>query len=281
MLKKQYINVKILTICLCLLAPFIVEQSYAASADYTVTPGVLTIGSDLTYPPYLYLKDGKAVGSDPDFMRMIASHMGLKPKFADTRFAQLIIGLRSNRFDVVASVLYITPKRAEVIDYVPYFQTGDSLMVLADSQFKPTTPRDLCGKRISSIKGASWIPKLNKVTQEYCIPNDKPKIEVREFPTAPGATQALLSRAVDVQFADALIAKLAVDKSGGRLQITSHKLLFPIPVGLGIRKDNDDLKAALESAMQAMKKSGEYRSWLHKYNLEVPNEKQVREALDK
>src|SRR5699024_1443327 len=218
-----------LLICLCAL---FVEQVSAEDTDATITPGVLTIGSDLTYPPYLYLDEGKAVGSDPEFMRMIADHLGLEPDIVDTRFAELIVGLRAKRFDVVASNLYITPERAEVIDYVPYYETGDSIMVLADSDFTPRTPRDLCGKSVSNIKGASWIPKLDKVTEEYCLPHDKGEIEIHEYPTAPEATQALLSRAVDVQFADALIAKLAVEKSDGNLRITSEELLYPIPVGL-------------------------------------------------
>lgn len=278
-------NIKQLSIQLVLLLAIsfaglvAVEQAHAKSGPETVTSGVLSVGSDLTYPPYAYLKDHKPAGSDPEFMRLLAEHMDLEPRFVDTRFAQLIIGLRSNRFDVVASVLYITPERAEVIDYVPYMQTGDSLLVLSDGDFKPKTPQDLCGKKVSSIKGASWIPKLDKVSQDYCIPNGKPAIENLEFPTAPEATQALLSHAVDVQFADALIAKNTVEKAGDRLEITSDSLIFPIPVGLGLHKGNTELKEALESAIEAMKKSGEYQRWLDKYNLEPANEEQVKAAL--
>src|SRR5699024_7661871 len=147
--------------------------------------------------------------------------MGLEPKFVDTRFAQLVMGLRSQHFDVVASILYSTPERAEVIDYVPYMQTGTSLTVRADSDIEPETAQDLCGKSVSNIKGASWIPKLKKVTRQHCEPAGKQPIVIKVFPTAPGATQALLSGNVDVQFADAAVAKLAVEKSNEQLKITS------------------------------------------------------------
>lgn len=277
---KQSITPAFIALALSFSSLFFVEQSFAEPEVETITPGVLQIGSDLTYPPYLYMKDGKAVGFDPEFMRAVAEHMGLQPKFIDTRFAQLIIGLRSQRFDVVASILYITPERAEVIDYVPYTQTGDSLIVLQDSEFEPQTPQDLCGKRVSSIKGASWIPKLNKVTEEHCLPAGKSAIDVRVFPTAPGATQALLARAVDVQFADAAVAKLAVEKTDGQLKITSEELLFPIAVGLGVNKSNDDLQAALRDAIEEMKQTGEYQKLLDKYNLRPPGQAQVSKALD-
>lgn len=276
----KHINTSIFMAALLgLMSLFFVQQSYAEESVDTITPGVLLIGSDLTYPPYLYLKDGKALGFDPDFMRAVAEHMGLEPQFVDTRFAQLIIGLRSQRFDVVASILYITPKRAEAIDYVPYMQTGDSLIVQADGDFEPKTAKDLCGKSVSNIKGASWIPKLKKVTQEHCLPADKQPIEIKVFPTAPGATQALLSGNVDAQFADAAVAKLAVEKSGEQLKITSDELLFPIAVGLGVNTSNDDMRAALTQAIEEMKTSGEYQKLLDKYNLRPFDAAKVSEVL--
>lgn len=276
----KHVNRNIFTAVLLGLAGlFFVQQSYAEESVDTIKPGVLLIGSDLTYPPYLYLQDGKAVGFDPAFMRAVAKHMGLEPKFVDTRFAQLIIGLRSHRFDVVASILYITPERAEAIDYVPYMQTGDSIIVQADSDFEPKTAEDLCGKSVSNIKGASWIPKLNKVSEEHCLPAGKQPIVIKVFPTAPGATQALLSGNVDAQFADAAVAKLAVEKSDGQLKITSNELLFPIAVGLGVSESNDDMRAALKQAIEEMKASGEYQKLLDQYNLRPPNTAKVREVL--
>lgn len=263
-----------------ILSLFFVQQSYAEQAVDTITPGVLTIGSDLTYPPYLYMQDGKPTGFDPAFMRAVAEHMGLEAKFEDTRFAQLIIGLRSHRFDVVASILYITPKRAEVIDYVPYMQTGNSLVVRANNDFAPKTAKDLCGKSTSNIKGASWIPKLEKINKEHCLPAGKKPIVMKVFPTAPGATQALLSGNVDVQIADAAVAKLAVDKSDGQLKITSDKLLFPIGVGLGVSPGNDAMRAALKQAIKEMQASGEYEALLDQYNLQPPNMERVNKVLD-
>lgn len=271
---------KVIYITVCTVLGLSFVHTAAAQDRYqTVEPGVLTIGSDLTYPPYLYLEGDQPTGFDPDFMRALAAQMDLEPRFVDTRFAQLITGLKANRFDVVASILYITPERAEVIDYVPYMQTGDSLIVLQDSELAPKVPEDLCGQRVSSIKGASWIPKLAKVSREHCEPNGESDIDVREFATAPGATQALLARAVDVQFADAAVAKLAVEKSGERLKITSEELLFPIPVGLGVPENDQAIKAALENAITAMQESGAYQELLDRYNLAAPSDEQVKAAL--
>ena len=111
-----------------------------AHAAATIKADSLTIGSDLTYPPYAYLDAGKPAGFDADFSRLLAGKLSLQPAFVDTRFPDLILGMRA-RFDTVASALYVTPERAKLIDYVPYLKTGSSLLVLANSAYAPRGPR--------------------------------------------------------------------------------------------------------------------------------------------
>ena len=263
-------------------AAYVVQQPTALAADYsTIEPDMLSIGSDMTYPPYIYLQDGKPAGFEVEFMNAVAQHMGLEPNYVDTRFAQLIVGLRSNRYDVIASLLYITPERAEVIDYVPHTQTGSSILTSSDYAKDPSEPRELCGLRVSSIQGASWVPKLTQVSEDYCEPNGLGEIDVREFATAPEATQALLSGAVETQFADAAVAQLAVENTDGALKITSNELIYPIPVGLGVNAAKPELKKAIADAIEQMKESGEYEEILSKYNLRAPDPKDVEAALSK
>lgn len=259
---------------------FIVQQSAAFAGDFsTIESGTLLIGSDMTYPPYIQIEDGEPAGFEVDFMNAVAKHMDLEPEYVDTRFAQLIVGLRSNRYDVIASLLYITPERAEVIDFVPHTQTGSSILTTIDYAESPSEPQDLCGMRVSSIQGASWVPKLQAVSDEHCLPNDFGAIDIREFATAPEATQALISGAVDAQFADAAVAQLAMKQRDGALKVSSEELIYPIPVGLGVSSDNSDLKDAIASAIEKMKESGEYDEILSAYNLSAPDPDEVEAAL--
>ncbi|TKC85928.1 ABC transporter substrate-binding protein [Trinickia terrae] len=250
-----------------------------AAAPPTIAAGALTIGSDLTYPPYAFMNGDKPAGLDPDFMAKLAAHLQLKPVFVDTRFANLILSINSKRIDVIASALYVTPERAKQIDFVPYFKTGGSLMALAGGAFKPATPDDLCGKRVGSIKGASWIPKLAAVSKDVCAPKGLAAIDVREFETSPQAAQALLAHAVDAQFEDSAVAKMTVDKMNGRLAITSATQLFPVVVGLGVPKSDPALFAALKEALGEMRQSGEYAALLKQYNVAEPTGAEAAQAL--
>jgi polar amino acid transport system substrate-binding protein len=251
----------------------------ATQAPPTIASGTLTIGSDLTYPPYAFMDGDTPAGLDPEFMKTLSSHLQLKPQFVDTRFANLILGINAKRIDIIASALYVTPERAKQIDFVPYFKTGGSLLALTGSGFKPATPEALCGKRVSSIKGASWIPKLAKVSQDTCAMKGLPAIDVREFETSPQASQALLAHAVDAQFEDSAVAKMTVDKMGGRLAITSTTPLFPVVVGLGVAKSDPALLAAVKGALDTMKHDGEYATLLKRYNVAEPTGAEIAQAL--
>ena len=156
-----------------------------AHAAATIKVDSLTIGSDLTYPPYAYLDAGKPAGFDADFSRLLAGKLSLQPVFVDTRFPDLILGMRARRFDTVASALYVTPERAKLIDYVPYLKTGSSLLVLANSAYAPTGPEALCGKRVASIKGASWTPSCRRSRARPASPRARARSRCWNFPTAP------------------------------------------------------------------------------------------------
>lgn len=250
-----------------------------AHAAATIKADSLTIGSDLTYPPYAYLDAGKPAGFDADFSRLLAGKLSLQPVFVDTRFPDLILGMRARRFDTVASALYVTPERAKLIDYVPYLKTGSSLLVLANSAYAPTGPEALCGKRVASIKGASWTPKLQKVSRETCQSKGQGEIKVLEFPTAPEALMALRSQAADVMMEDAAVAHSMLSQTQNAVKVSSTALLYPVVIGLGINKDAQELQAQLKKALGEARASGEYAALLSRYGLEAPTDADVQAAL--
>ncbi|RON44163.1 amino acid ABC transporter substrate-binding protein [Pseudomonas frederiksbergensis] len=264
-----------LTVALACVAPLL----SAAEIKGTLRPGELSVGSDLTYPPYTYLEQKQPSGFDPEFIQLIGKQLGLAPRFLDTRFANLILGVNAQRFDLVASALYVTPERSKQVDFLSYLKTGSSLMVLTASEFRPQRPEDLCGKRVGSIKGASWVPKLNKVSAEYCLASGKPAIESREFPTSPEAAQALLAKAVDVQMEDPAVAKITVQKLQGKTVISSNELIYPVVIGLAVRKGNQALLGELTTALGQIKQNGSYGELLARYNLDEPNAEEINAAL--
>ena len=277
--RRRFASAAALALALSLVLTACGSGTESGSEKSFVQAGKLTIGSDLTYPPYAYLEKDKPSGFDAEIGNSLAESMNREADFKDTRFEQLIPSLKSERFDVIISSLYITAERAKLIDYVPYFMTGTSIIVPSSGSFSPRTPADLCGKRVGSIKGSAILPSLRGKVSDACVANGDDKLTVREFPTDPEATQALLSGNVDVQMTEAAVAKVAVDKTGERLEISSTELLYPIAVGIGIKKGNDEVVQAVEQALAKMKKSGEYEKILTEYNVSAPDPELVKASL--
>ena len=252
------------------------STSATAAELPTIEPKTILAGSDQVFPPYDYVENGVTKGLDADVMALIAQKLDVQVKFADTRFANLIAGLQANRYDIIASALYVTPARAKVVEYIPYGKTGGSLMVRSDDTFLPKQPKELCGKRVGNLKGAAWVPELRKVSEASCASSP---IQVQEFATSAEAAQALLSRGVDVVFDDAGVAKAAVDASNRRLKITSEEILFPVVMGLAVKKGNTALAEPIRTALKSLIDSGEYPALLKKYNLTMPTDAEVQQAL--
>lgn len=252
-------------------------SSQEGSSGSASASGTLVIGSDLTYPPYASLQDGKPVGFDPDISRALAKQMNLTPKFKDTRFEQLIPSLKSGNIQVIASALYITSERAKSVDYIPYFATGNSIVVKQDAA-RITGADGLCGKSVAVIKGGDIVTQLRGDASDKCTAAGKQKIDVREFTTDPEGTQALISGQIDAQVTDAGVASALVKKTHD-LVISSKSLLYPVQVGLAVKKGDTKLKGQITKALGALKKSGKYQKLLKQYNLDEPDQGAVDAAL--
>jgi ABC-type amino acid transport substrate-binding protein len=242
------------------------------------TGDALVVGSDLTLPPYTYFDGDTPAGFDPEITAALAKEMGVGVQYKDTRFEQLIPGLKSGRFSVIASALYITSERAKVVDFIPYFATGNSILVRKGEE-PLKTAADLCGKSVSVIKGGDIVQRLRNDASKKCVDAGLRPVDVREFSTDPEATQAMVSGQVDANVCDASVASTLRGHTDVAVEITSTELLYPVQVGLAVQKGNSDLVGKLERALQGLKDNGTYGRVLKQYNLTEPDEAQVSKIL--
>jgi len=233
----------------------------------TMVPGVLKVGLEPTYPPFESYEGDKIVGFDPDLTALLTREMKLKPSLIDTKFVGLIPGLATGQHDAVISGLYITPERLTQADAIPYASSGALIMVAKDSKVQPKTEKDLCGLKVGLQAGTSWVKLLNTLSDEHCKPLGKGTITVMEFPTAPEVSQAMMSRNVDAQLEIAGAAKMIVERTKGRVAISSPDLVYPQTLGIYVKKGNTALKQSFETAMAAIQKTGEYDALIKKYEL--------------
>lgn len=239
----------------------------AQAQTATLTPGVLKVAMEPTYPPFESYENGKIVGFDPDLTALLSREMKLKATLVDTKFVNMVPGLAANQHDAVISGLYVTPERLAIADAVPYALTGALILAPKTAAVQPKTEKDLCGLKVGLQAGTSWVKDLEVLSNEYCKPNGKAAVTVMEFPTSSEAAQAMLSGGVNAQMEIAGAAKMLASRTKGRVVVSSPDLVYPKTMGLYVKKGNTQLKKAFEDAMAAIQKTGEYDALIAKYEL--------------
>ena len=242
--------------------------SPVTQAAELLTEGVFKVGMGVTYPPFeSYDSNNNIVGLDPEFATLIAEHLQAKPQLIDTKFTSLILGI-GKKYDAVISGMYVTPERQKQADAIPYALSGASIIALKGGAVQPKTEDELCGVKVGLQAGTTWVTSLKKHSDEWCLKNGKPAITIQEFPTAPEASQALLSKNIGAQLEIAPAAQIIVDKSRGRLAISSTRLVYPLPLGIYVAKGNTELAEAIKATLATLKANGQYAALIKKYNLE-------------
>ncbi|MCP2253356.1 polar amino acid transport system substrate-binding protein [Prauserella aidingensis] len=236
----------------------------------------LSVGIDLTYPPYDKRENGQPAGFDVEFVDAMAEKMDRTPDYQDVRFAQIIQGLKGNRYDMVASALYFSAERLEQVDMVPYFQTGSSIIVPGDSDAGEIT--DLCGEKVGALTGSVHHDAAAEKIPALCEDAGESTVDAREYPTDPEATSAMQAGQVQATVTDAAVAAEVVESSDGELKLLNDELLWPTAVGLAVNKGNDELRSSIEQAIADMKEDGTYDRLLESYNLEPVDDQVLEES---
>lgn len=216
--------------------------------------GTLTFGSDVAYPPQEYIgADGKAVGMDIDIAEEIATRMGLKFNVINFKFDDIIPALNAGQFDAVISAMTITEERQKVVQFVPYFEAGQSVLVRKGNPKGIKTLDDLSGKTVAAQSGTvaqTALEDLNKRLET----EGKEKANVILYPVDTNAVDQLRVGRADATLHDSPVAayysKLNPDFEIGVENFDSA------PQGIAIAKDNQPMFDAIKSAMDAMMADG-------------------------
>jgi polar amino acid transport system substrate-binding protein len=241
--------------------------------------GTVKVGSDIAYAPVEF-KDasGKTAGIDPDLADALGKQLGVKFEFENGTFDTLLTGLRAKRYDIAMSAMTDTKDRqngvdgdtgkkvGEGVDFVDYFTAGVSIYTQKGKDQGITGWADLCGKKIVVQRG-TVSDDLAKAQVKKC-PAGK-KLSIEEFDTDQEAQTRLRSGGADAGSSDSPIAAYAVKTSGGGndFQLVG-KDVEAAPYGIAIAKGNDQLSKAVQSAMNAIIKNGEYAKVLAKWGAE-------------
>lgn len=219
--------------------------------------GVIKIGTEGTYAPFSYHDaSGKLTGFDVDIGRAIAERLGVKAEFVEGKWDGLIAGLDVKRYDAVINQVGITDARKAKYDFSDPYIASEAVLIVRDDNTAIKSFDDIKGKRSANTLTSNF----GKLAQQH----GAQVVAVQGFNEA---IDLLLSGRVDATINDNLsFLDFKKQKPNAKVRIAdSDKTAEFSESGVLIRKNNPELRTAINKALTDMKADGTYKTISVKY----------------
>ncbi|WMX45111.1 ABC transporter substrate-binding protein [Streptomyces roseicoloratus] len=245
--------------------------------------GVIKVGTDASYAPMEFTEGGKIVGVDPDIAQALGKQLGVKFEFTSGTFDGLITSIYTGRQDLIMSSMTDNKKRQEGlddngkkigkgIDFVDYFSSGVSLLVKKGNPQGVNSLDDLCGKTVAVQRGTIYEDTF-KAQAAKC--GDK-KLTIQAFDTDAEAQTRVKAGGAVADLNDYPVASYIAKTSGGGndFEVVGNQSDVGL-FGIGVSKENTQLRDAVKEALDAIIKDGSYAEVLKKWDVEGSAVKQA------
>jgi len=232
--------------------------------------GVIKVGSDVAYAPIEFFKEGtqEVQGLDPDIADALGVKLGVKFQFTNSTFDGLITAANAGRFDLIMSAMSDNKKRQDAgVDFVDYFSAGTSIIVQKGNPQKINSLDDLCGKTVGLQRGTTQEDAA-KAQDKKCQTSGK-ALNILTFDKDTDALQSLKAGRSVADMNDFPVAAYNAKTSGGGndFEVVGEQIDAG-PYGIAIPKASEQLRNAIQEALQAIIADGTYDTVLAKWGLE-------------
>ena len=213
--------------------------------------GKFTFASSGEFKPFSMTDGGgKMTGFDIDVAEAIAKELGLEPNQQKFKFASIVEGVKSGRFDAAVASHTINEDRLKHVDFsTPYYYSGPQIFVKPDSDVE--TLKDLEGLEIAVSKGSTYAESAEEVTDNIVL-----------YDSDVTALEALANGRHDAVITDFITGKEAI---GANLDIVGKELLGRSEQGIAVAKDNDELLSKVNEALETLRENGTLKEISEKY----------------
>ncbi|MBA0217385.1 transporter substrate-binding domain-containing protein [Pectobacterium brasiliense] len=237
----------------------------AAGSAMAEIPKNIKIGTDPTYAPFESKNaSSELVGFDIDLAKELCKRIQTHCTFVESDFDALIPSLKAKKIDAIISSLSITEKRQQEIAFTEKLYAANSRLIAKKGTSIEPTLASLGGKRVGVLQAS---------TQEaFANANWQPKgVDVVAYQNQDLIYADLAAGRIDAAFQDEVAASegfLKLDAGKGYEfagPAVKDDKFFGVGTGMGLRKADTELKAALDKAFDEMRKDGTYDTFAKKY----------------
>ncbi|EAW7133482.1 amino acid ABC transporter substrate-binding protein/permease [Listeria monocytogenes] len=215
------------------------------------------IGTDTTFAPFEFEKDGEHVGIDMDILKAIAKDQNFKYEIKAMGFNAAVQALEANQVDGVIAGMSITDERKQKFNFSdPYFDSGVVMGILKDND-EIKTYDDLKGKKVAVKTGTEGYAFAEKIKDKY-------DFDIVVFDDSAQMYDDVKTRNSVACFDDYPVLAYGV-QTGNGLKIVTDKEKGN-SYGFAVNKGkNQELLEKFNAGLVNIKASGEYDKILENY----------------
>ena len=246
----------------CLMTPAL---AWAAPPP-TVAAGTLSWGTSPTFAPFEFQRDGQTVGFDVDLMAELGKRNGLQSSMLGMDFTGIIPAVQAKRIDAAVSGIYVTPARAEVIDFIPYLKIGDQIVVPKGNPAHLAGRDDLCGHHLVVAVNTQY-EKTAHALSDACTAQNKPAIDLLTVGTSAIVALTLAQGRAEGAISSTSVIAAMMESAPDTFALLGEPFNTDTRLGIGLSKQNPDLRDALDASIKAMRDDGSYAALMKKWGL--------------
>ncbi|MBX0358897.1 transporter substrate-binding domain-containing protein [Halobacillus sp. Nhm2S1] len=218
------------------------SESSEETAYDLVEEGKFTFAASGEFRPFSMTDaSGEMTGFDIDVANAIAEELGLEPNPQKQKFASIVEGVKTGRFDAAVASHTITEERQQEVDFsTPYYYSGAQIFTRADSDVE--TLEDLEGMEIAISKGSTYSTYAEEVTDN-----------IKTYDSDVVALQSLAKGRHDAVITDFLTGKEA---SGEGLEIEAKEMIERSEQAVAVAKENEALLEEINAALETLREDG-------------------------
>ena len=228
----------------------------ADDLDRILAAGVITIGTEGTWPPMTYHDEaGELTGFDVEVAKAIAEKLGVKAEFVETDWDSLIAGLGVGRFDIIVNEVTPTEERKQTYDFSdPYTYVYDVVITKEDNN-DISTMEDLKGKKTSNTISSTHA----QIAESYGA-------EVIAVDTFEASIEMVLQGRADATINGELVFNdYITQKPDSGLKIAAYNKEAISTAAIPVRKGQDRLREAINKALEELKNDGTFNEISMRY----------------
>lgn len=223
----------------------------------------IRIGVEGAYPPFSQTEaNGDVTGFDIDIANAICASIGAECEMVKQDWDGMIPALLSRRFDAIIASMSITEERKEKVNFSNKYYSSPATFVGKKGDKVYITKRSLKGKKIG-VQG-------DTIMDRYVTDNYGDSAEIIRYGTQEEVNLDLKSGRLDLSFSEVGPADAFISSDDGKQfryfgNFVSDPKWFGDGIGIAVRKEDDDLRKALNKAIRDIRKNGAYDEIQSKY----------------